>query len=268
MVVTDCLSAVQAFEAGALEHDLANEGCAGLWRSVASALGDRRLSLVWMPAHCGLGDAGTLCRSDDQPLSALDIRANSRADTLARRVAESSCVLSDVKKAILQQQEFVFTVARGLALVCAAAQAFDVGEGLRIRDVAPLARPVRAVTSASSHQGAPARGTPMGHMAFVEVDGRLRCARCGRSSLLPDKRFLRQPCRGMPVPVPCAAGSGRQHLIQSSGTVRWCSLCGAYSETRVGALATECPGRPPNAGRRDRLRRLLLGRHPRLECQA
>ena len=263
-VITDCLSAVQAFEAGVMEHGSATDSCAGLWRSAAAALGDRRLSLIWMPAHCHPDDAGQFRRSDDQLLSVLDIQANARADILARDAAASTCVDGALKEAILQQQEFTAAVARGLALVCAAAQDFPVDAGTRIRDVAPLPRPVNRGAAASLPAAESPRRVLRNHSVFIDDGGLLRCARCGRCSVGPDRRFLRQPCRGMPVPLP-ATDADLGHQTQSSGTVRWCRLCGAYAEVRLGALAVPCPGHPPNAGRRERLRLLNSGRHPRFK---
>ena len=58
----------------------------------------------------------------------------------------------------------------------------------------------------------------------------------------------------------------RLHSLLKSGTLTWCGICGAFSESRVGRLKRTCMGPPPrqlgSGGVRAQLERLRAGKHP------
>ena len=60
---------------------------------------------------------------------------------------------------------------------------------------------------------------------------------------------------------------GEEHVIVQSGTVSWCSRCGAYAESKARALTAKCNGpptkQPKGGGRWGQLQKLLKGKHPK-----
>ena len=56
------------------------------------------------------------------------------------------------------------------------------------------------------------------------------------------------------------------HVLLKSGTILWCSTCGAFAETRANRLRSACLGPPPqqhgSGGVRSQLNRLRAGIHP------
>ena len=52
------------------------------------------------------------------------------------------------------------------------------------------------------------------------------------------------------------------HKVRRSGPITWCTMCGAYSSNRSIALRQCCTGSCPSDTRSQRLRLLVIGRHP------
>ena len=92
-----------------------------------------------------------------------------------------------------------------------------------------------------------------------------RCQRCARNKLtlaaLKTTAFvpLYGAARGDAPFIPRVHLS---HRIRSSGPITWCTICGAYSSNRSFALRQCCPGPCPCDTRSQRLRQLVIGRHP------
>ena len=97
---------------------------------------------------------------------------------------------------------------------------------------------------------------------------RWRCSRCQRyarnkSTLEALERTARVPlfgaARGATPSLPRVHSS---HRIRRPGPITWCTMCGAYSSNRSFALRQCCPGTCPSDTRSQRLRQLVIGRHP------
>ena len=56
-------------------------------------------------------------------------------------------------------------------------------------------------------------------------------------------------------------GDADGHVLMTTGSIIWCSLCGRYSEVRTHRLKDHCE-KEPKYGAYYRLKRLREGRHP------
>ena len=121
---------------------------AGVWHAIRAALGDRQLTLVWLPSHTASTDVGVAMRSDGRPLTAIDRAANARADQLAKQQAQAARVPAKLRGDILAQEQSAMALAQGLAQVCVAAHDYAVDGHGRVRDVAPSASAVADRASA------------------------------------------------------------------------------------------------------------------------
>ena len=66
-----------------------------------------KADLVWMPAHCGEGAAGSKYKGDGSPLTISDIRGNQEADRLAKLAAESHRVPEAIRSKIACQAALI-----------------------------------------------------------------------------------------------------------------------------------------------------------------
>ncbi len=113
-----------------------------------------------------------------------------------------------------------------------------------------------------------------GHRLQWTRDG-WRCRYCGTTARATSglSRVLNEPCRGHTasrIPRQEAHGAAR-HILwtaeaddsqrQSGADVTWCSICGAYSSTKLYKLRGECNG-PADGAALTRLRSLQALRHP------
>jgi hypothetical protein len=92
-ITTDCLGLLESLERGKADATAANRPLARLWRMIFGALDGypeplhRTGMFIWMPAHRSAGAVGSLLRSDGQPITMVDWRANRLADILAKAAA-------------------------------------------------------------------------------------------------------------------------------------------------------------------------------------
>ena len=67
------------------------------------------------------------------------------------------------------------------------------------------------------------------------------------------------------------ANAANGHTLYRSGNIVWCSLCGAFAETRANRLQKVCLKKPPeqygSGGVRCQLNRLKAGLHPVTRCR-
>ena len=108
-------------------------------------------------------------------------------------------------------------------------------------------------------------------VAFHEIAwalDRWRCARCqryARNNSTP-AALRRTACvplfGGARGATPSLPRVHLSHKVRRSGPITWCTMCGAYSSNRSFALRQCCPGSCPYQTRSQRLRQLVIGRHP------
>jgi hypothetical protein len=114
------------------------------------------------------------------------------------------------------------------------------------------------------------------------LDGGLCCRICGAHARTKASinNFIYAPCLGSVVqriaqlqPVassvatPIVAPLGAAHRLVTTGSVSWCSVCGAYSEKRIRNLAGVCKGKPKlttstGRGKNKHIKALERGLHP------
>ena len=105
------------------------------------------------------------------------------------------------------------------------------------------------------------------HEIVWAVD-RWRCTRFQRyarngSTLAALRRMACIPLTGAARgAAPLFPRAHESHKLRRSGPITWCTLCGAYSSNRSFALRQSCPGKCPSDTRLQRLRQLVLVRHP------
>ena len=255
-VYTDCLSALQAWEAGALIDDAPSDLHAGLWRVIHGATLDRDFKIVWMPAHLDDDAIGTAFRSDGVTVSRSDLYGNRLADQLAQAAARSIRVPADRVRRLRSDLGKVTAAARAVASLCTAAASGGSGnDGSNLRDAAPLtaaSRVTRVPSVVSS-------GVKIGCHMVVHTGGCYpwKCTVCSRAAT-SRPRLEAKVCVGSPDAKISALG----HSLNITGVVRWCSVCGAYSTRVARALLKPCKGRPVSKAQRVRLALLHEGRHP------
>jgi hypothetical protein len=92
-IVTDCLSLLRTAECGTASATAATRRLGGIWARIAASLDGNLASLVegerlvWMPAHQTSADTARRVKSNGQPVSYVDWRANRLADVVARSAA-------------------------------------------------------------------------------------------------------------------------------------------------------------------------------------
>ena len=105
---------------------------------------------------------------------------------------------------------------------------------------------------------------------FTKLRGpidRWRCSRCQRFArnkltLAALKRMACVPLYGAASgAAPSIQRVHSSHRVRRSGPITWCTMCGAYSSNRSFARQC-CPGTCPSDTRSQRLRQLVIGRHP------
>ena len=186
-----------------------------------------------------------------------------RGSTLVRRHLETSFAMSDrkfgsrwrVQKVAAHQSRAEvdsvrlshhewFGKSKAALYTCSSGEWFSVAksaEDVKFRDVAPVARARLQVTF---------------HEIAWALD-RWRCSRCQRYATACVPPF--GAARGATTTLP------RVHLsdnVRRSWPITWCTMCGAYSSNRSFALRQSCPGSCPSDTRSQRLRQLVVDRHP------
>ena len=73
-------------------------------------------------------------------------------------------------------------------------------------------------------------------------------------------------CGTSPGSQPVTSEAKRMHCVLKSGSITWCSTCGAFAEAKAVGLLGQCSGPPPpelgSGGRKAQLNRMRANRHP------
>ena len=100
--VTDCLGLLETLVAGVAAATQACKKLARLWNMIATATdGDFASAaqcVTWMPAHGAVHTIGSALKSNEEPITALDWRANRLADALAKAAANGQRVQPSATK--------------------------------------------------------------------------------------------------------------------------------------------------------------------------
>ena len=218
-IYTDCLSAVRAWETGALSDEDASDLHAGIWRGIKGATLDRDFVLIWIPAHLGEEDIGVALRSDGVTLTRSDLYGNRIADKLATSAARASRVPDARVQRLRRDLDKVLDSAKAVASLCMAASTYPLSSssGSVLRDALPRrSREKKPVT--------PIIVQPqLGCHSVAHVGGRYpwRCLVCARSSC-SRPRLQASACGGPPSLQLESFG----HRIVIIGAITWCSVCG------------------------------------------
>jgi hypothetical protein len=106
-IITDCLGILDELERGSVHACSAARPLARLWVMVFGALDGsvgsrlRDGTFTWMPSHGNPGTIGISLRSDGQPITAIDWRANRLADALAKNAARGQRLARQARRFIL-----------------------------------------------------------------------------------------------------------------------------------------------------------------------
>ena len=98
---------------------------ARLWAPLAQATDDRRRAVHWMPAHCGLDEAGTRDTSAGRKLTQQDILANREVDKFAKDAAEADRLPRWQVERVMGHWMEVEAIAKWIGVVSAQAQRHD-----------------------------------------------------------------------------------------------------------------------------------------------
>ena len=122
-VVTDCLGNVQAYERGTEWACDAKRPLARVWAPIMLALEDdvAKEALEWMPAHTTPSAVGTRLKSNGQPVTPVDHRANALVDILAKKAAEARRVALHLRELVAQAEQAIEHAAATLGAVTQAA---------------------------------------------------------------------------------------------------------------------------------------------------
>ena len=270
IVFTDCLATVLSHASGFAATCAPRNIHAGVWSDLRATLGERTLHLAWIPAHTTTDAIDQVERSDGQMMSSIDREGNQIADELAKAAARAAALPAPELAAARRDLADATQLARALGAITAAAASFLLPDGTRIRDARPRDR--RRQQAAVPHElplPAP-RPQQLGGHTLLLRDGRASCTVCKRSSGRV-VRFAAQRCPGSAALrwarlAATQARHGRQlgpgHRRAISGTVVWCTLCGAYAEHVMRKMADPCQGRTHGTARA-RLEALQAGKHPK-----
>ena len=188
---------------------------------------------VWLPAHMSQASIGRVYLGNGAALTATDIYANALADAHAKAAAKTYALDQDVLDQLLQYNDDVTEALRWLGTVTwSATHGTEVGlpahrDSGASRLVAGMVKRARHPTAAGRH-GTATRSTTGSDT--------------GRKPL------------------------HHTHTLMTTGRLRWCSTCGAYSMARGRLLTMPCPGKVGSAsagGRAQQLRFLQQGKHPK-----
>ena len=254
--VSDCQLVVDSWKRGKKHCCGARHWFADIWRQVFDLL-DRKFAGRWkvqkVAAHRSRAEV------ESGRLSHHEWLGNSKADAMARSGASKYAVAPGNVHAHVAAWDKATDLAHVLSeaglYICSSSEwpsVSNCADADGEHEFAPVPRPRRQVTF---------------HEIVWAVD-RWRCTRCQRyaRNTLTLAAIRRTACvplsgiaRGAAPPFPRVHES---HRLWRSGPITWCTMCGAYSSNRSFALRQSCPGKCPSDTRLQRLRQLVLGRHP------
>ena len=280
---TDCLPLYEAVGKGPSVANSSKNMLARVHNLILAALDDCDPKVVgWMPSHLVVADLAEeeAIKSDGTRISELDLRMNDDADTNAKQGVEYHRVSPEEVKRWNEELERAKNRARWIGIATHQANnspAFPYrdSEAARWRAKAAQRRKMEArkgLDGRRSRRGqrteiAPEQG---GHsLVRTAVGTSWICTVC-KIRTTKRQRLSMKKCQGYCEKTAINMGKGddqdRLHSLLKSGTLTWCGICGAFSESRVGRLKLTCKGPPPrqlgSGGVRAQLERLRAGKHP------
>ena len=121
-IVTDCLGLKKTAAGGAGAATAAKKHLARVWANIASSL-DNKIEqlvdakvLIWMPAHQSASAIGRAMKSNANPVTARDYRANRLVDGLAKLAASEGAAPKDTIRLIDSAECLVRHAAAQLAV--------------------------------------------------------------------------------------------------------------------------------------------------------
>ena len=280
----DCMPVLNAIEKGVRVAKDPRNPLARAHALMLPILADEEVNPVgWMPAHLTLEDLvhGIAAKSNLELVDALDIRMNDIADRLAKQGAK----IHRVPKAEVEMWHAAMRQikdrARWIGVVTHEANSstmypFSDSESARWKAEAAQRR------KSEAKQGADGRRSRLqrlrkkaipphegGHVLVRAATGRgWICSTC-RQRTLVKATLEAKKCTAAKKAWDVDGGSQekvegtRQHVIQTSGTVKWCGVCGSFAETRAQRLTKgQCSLAPAGGGPRAQLMKLRAGKHP------
>ena len=229
--------------------------------------------VVWVPSHQSEHYVGAKYLSDGTVLTERDRFGNSQADTLAKFAVEEHRVDQQIRFRVASIERHAEQVAVAVTRITAVVLTRTAAEGGP--DSVASRRAAGNADRRLIGSTKPILGDltiELGGHELQQVGTVWRCVQCWRWSRSKSK-LARQRCHGAVQTgwfewAAQPAGSAlaiREHFKIRSGPVEWCAVCGAYAQSYARTLAQSCPGPPGpgHMGRRDQLRCLLAGRHPK-----
>ena len=131
-MVTDCLSLLKTAECGTASATAASRRLGGLWMRIAAAVDGNLASLVeqgrlvWMPAHQTAAETARVAKSNGQPVTSVDWRANRLADAVARSAATRGAPRQAVIRCVKDATDALRLEAAALGAVTRAANNHNV----------------------------------------------------------------------------------------------------------------------------------------------
>ena len=278
---TDCLPLFEAMGKGPSVANSAKNLLARVHNLLFAALDDCDPMVVcWMPAHLVVADLAEeeAIKSDGTRISELDLKMNDDADTNAKRGVEHHRVLPEDLKRWNDEHGRAKERARWIGIATHQANnsptfPYRDSEAARWKAEAAQRRKLEAregLDGRRSRRGqttdlAPEQG---GHsIVRAAVGTSWLCTVCNVRSTKRQRLSTRKcPGSSMKTAIHSASSGLGVHSLLKSGTITWCGICGAFSESRVGRLKRTCMGPPPrqlgSGGVRSQLERLRAGKHP------
>ena len=280
---TDCLPLFEAMGKGPSVANSANNLLARVHNLIFAALDDCDPMVVgWMPSHLEVADLAEeeAIKSDGTRITELDLKMNDDADTNAKRGVQHHRVPPEELERWNDELERAKERARWIGIATHQANnspefPYRDSEAARWKAKAAQRRKMEAregLDGRRSRRGqrtelAPEQG---GHnLVRAAVGKSWLCTICKVRSTERQRLSMRK-CRGYCNKTAISTSKDdehdRVHTLLKSGTLTWCGICGAFSESRVGRLKRTCMGPPPrqlgSGGVRAQLERLRAGKHP------
>ncbi len=278
-ITTDCLEVARTIHKGQEWATSPRRLLARLYNLVMPAFDteqDRQL-VTWMPSHLTGNSVEGRLKLNGESVSHVDLKANRRADVLAKRGAATHRVSNDVRQQLDELERATIWVARAIGYATWAANHRDEKP---CRDAEPDDGWKRTRQRQQRRRPRPtpreARPVALGGHRLERMSEGWRCALCRRKSK-HWARIANGICEGAAAhrwaararDLASAVGhlahggtDGVGHVRFMTDATTWCDRCGAYADTFAVGLANICPGRPQSAGKEQHLRRLRRGRHP------
>ncbi len=277
--VTDCLEVARSIRKGSAWSTAPARTQARLYGMIMATFdsAEDRDKVDWMPSHLTDGTMSQRRKLSGQLVTAVDVMANRRADTLAKKGAALHRVSEAARRELAEAEAAAHWIARSVGMATWAA---NNGEADPRRDAEPDQGWKRRRQRQQRKRPLPpprvARPVALGGHRLRKTAEGWRCETCLTKSV-HWHRIARGKCGGAAADRWAARArrlaevgglanmggtDGAGHIRYLSDGTTWCDKCGAYADSFSVGLSRICPGRPTCAGKEQQLRRLRRGRHP------